>query len=241
MTVTTRENLTNFFWFLQTVVLARDERFIYRLLIDRVTPASDLFFSIPDVDGHRPVSLLQWSDPPAASETSNNAAPAFVQLGLVGADVAPYIPQSEERLTAERTRPVLSLHVPEAVHDESITVLVGGLTLQTGVGRLGDLGGLTPRPPELLQPGPARSVQHDAAQVARGGFGLLWLGHCSFWPGGFGQAAAAPLGPWPGSPLQTLADAPLLSLPLHHRHGGGPSGPQCPVGALEGGERLPGL
>lgn len=38
---------------------------------------------------------------PAASEAGNNAAPAFVQLGIVGADVAPYIPQSEERLTAE--------------------------------------------------------------------------------------------------------------------------------------------
>lgn len=50
---------------------------------------------------HLPAALLQWSDPLAASETSNDAAPAFVQLGLVGADVAPYIPQSEERLTAE--------------------------------------------------------------------------------------------------------------------------------------------
>lgn len=35
------------------------------------------------------------------SETSNNATPAFVQLGLVGADVVAYIPHSKELLTAE--------------------------------------------------------------------------------------------------------------------------------------------
>lgn len=46
------------------------------------------------------VSLLERI-PPAASGTGNNAAPAFVQLGVVGADVVPYIPQSKERLTAE--------------------------------------------------------------------------------------------------------------------------------------------
>lgn len=39
--------------------------------------------------------------PPAASRPSNNAAPAFVQLGVVSADVVPYIPQSKESLTAE--------------------------------------------------------------------------------------------------------------------------------------------
>lgn len=43
-------------------------------------------------------------DPPAALGTGNNAAPAFVQLGVVGTDVAPYIPQSKERLTAELQR-----------------------------------------------------------------------------------------------------------------------------------------
>ena len=45
--------------------------------------------------------VASWADSPAASRTSDNAAPAFVQLGVVGADVAPYIPQSKERLTAE--------------------------------------------------------------------------------------------------------------------------------------------
>lgn len=40
--------------FCQSVVLASDDRFIYRLLIDRVTSASGWFFSISDVDGHRP-------------------------------------------------------------------------------------------------------------------------------------------------------------------------------------------
>lgn len=68
---------------------------------------------------------------------------------------------------------MLPLHVSESVHDESVTVLVGGVTLQAGVGRLGDLGGLTPRPPELLQPGATSGVQHDAAHGARRAFGLL--------------------------------------------------------------------
>lgn len=45
--------------------------------------------------------VAAWAGSPAASRTSDNAAPAFVQLGVVGADVAPYIPQSKERLTAE--------------------------------------------------------------------------------------------------------------------------------------------
>lgn len=44
---------------------------------------------------------LGLAAPPAASGTSGDAAPAFVQLGVVGADVVPYIPQSKERLTAE--------------------------------------------------------------------------------------------------------------------------------------------
>lgn len=39
--------------------------------------------------------------PPAASGPCNNAAPAFVQLGVMSADVVPYIPQSKESLTAE--------------------------------------------------------------------------------------------------------------------------------------------
>lgn len=60
-----------------------------------------VLISLEGRDSHSPVPLLQRSDRPAASETCNNAAPAFVQLGVVGADVAPYIPQSEERLTAE--------------------------------------------------------------------------------------------------------------------------------------------
>ena len=47
------------------------------------------------------LSLAARADPPAASGTGDNAAPAFVQLGVVGADVVPYIPQSKERLTAE--------------------------------------------------------------------------------------------------------------------------------------------
>lgn len=58
-----------------------------------------VLISLEGRDSHSPV--LQRSDRPAASETCNNAAPAFVQLGVVGADVAPYIPQSEERLAAE--------------------------------------------------------------------------------------------------------------------------------------------
>ncbi len=44
---------------------------------------------------------LAFVDLPAASGTSHNAAPAFVQLRIMGADVVPYIPQSKERLTAE--------------------------------------------------------------------------------------------------------------------------------------------
>lgn len=39
--------------------------------------------------------------PPAASRPSDDAAPTFVQLGVVSADVVPYIPQSEEGLAAE--------------------------------------------------------------------------------------------------------------------------------------------
>lgn len=72
-----------------------------------------------------------------------------------------------------RTWPVLPLNMPEAMHDECITVLVGGLTLKTGMGRLWDLGSLTTRPPELLQPSPTYSIQHDAAPVAQGDFTLL--------------------------------------------------------------------
>lgn len=72
-----------------------------------------------------------------------------------------------------RTWPVLPLHVSESVHDEGVAVLVGGVALQAGVRRLGDLGGLTPRPAELLQPGAARCVQHDAAHAARRASGLL--------------------------------------------------------------------
>lgn len=47
------------------------------------------------------LSLAAWVNPPAASGTGNNAAPAFVQLRVMGADVVPYIPQSKERLAAE--------------------------------------------------------------------------------------------------------------------------------------------
>lgn len=36
-----------------------------------------------------------------ALDTGNNAVLAFVQLWLVGANVAPYIPQPQARLTAE--------------------------------------------------------------------------------------------------------------------------------------------
>lgn len=38
------------------------------------------------------LSLSARAGPPAASRTGSNAAPAFVQLGVVGADVIPYIP-----------------------------------------------------------------------------------------------------------------------------------------------------
>lgn len=62
------------------------------------------------------VSLLE-RNPPAASGTDSIAAPTFVQLGVMGADVIAYIPQSKERLTAEQTWPVLALDVPEAMHD----------------------------------------------------------------------------------------------------------------------------
>lgn len=54
---------------------------------------------------------------PDASGTGNDTAPAFVQLGVMGADVVPYIPQSKEGLAAERTWPVLALDVPDAMHD----------------------------------------------------------------------------------------------------------------------------
>lgn len=50
------------------------------------------------------LSLPAYADPPAgelASGTSNDTIPAFVQLGVMGADVVPYISQSKERLTAE--------------------------------------------------------------------------------------------------------------------------------------------
>lgn len=50
---------------------------------------------------HQPQSETLDLVPPAASGTCSDAAPAFVQLGVVGADVIPYIPQSEERLAAE--------------------------------------------------------------------------------------------------------------------------------------------
>lgn len=53
--------------------------------------------------------------PPAASKPSNNAAPAFVQLGVMSADVVPYIPQSKESLTAElhpeSTKKIISTEV----------------------------------------------------------------------------------------------------------------------------------
>lgn len=49
---------------------------------------------------HLSLAALSGS-PPAASGTGDNAAPAFVQLGVMGADMVPYIPQSKERLTAE--------------------------------------------------------------------------------------------------------------------------------------------
>lgn len=68
------------------------------VLINEISALSQCLFTLK---ADTPTHLLQRSDRPAASETSNNAAPAFVQLGIVGADVAPYIPQSEERLTAE--------------------------------------------------------------------------------------------------------------------------------------------
>lgn len=66
------------------------------------------------------------------------------------ADVAPYIPQQKERLTAEQTWPVLALDVSEAMHDQSVTALVGGGTLRTGVGRLEAFGDLTTWPSKLL-------------------------------------------------------------------------------------------
>lgn len=46
---------------------------------------------VSDTDSLHPVSLLE-RDPPAASGTGGDAAPAFVQLGVVVADVIPYIP-----------------------------------------------------------------------------------------------------------------------------------------------------
>lgn len=88
---------------------------MYKLLIDHVhlasacSPCRTLKAFI--------LGLAARADPPAASGTSSKAAPTFVQLGVMGADVVPYIPQSKEHLTAEQTWPVLALDVPEAMHD----------------------------------------------------------------------------------------------------------------------------
>lgn len=70
-----------------------------------------------DTDSLHPPSPRSRGPSGCASRTGNDAAPAFVQLRVVGADVVSYIPQTKERLTAERTRPVLALDVPEAMHD----------------------------------------------------------------------------------------------------------------------------
>lgn len=85
-----------------------------------------------------------------SSGTSRDAAPTFVQLGVVSVDVVTDIPQSKECLTAERTWPVFALDVPKLMHHESVTVTVGGGTLQTGVSRLWDFRGLAARPSKLL-------------------------------------------------------------------------------------------
>lgn len=53
---------------------------------------------------HQPQSWSHDPASPAASGTCSDAAPAFVQLGVVGADVIPDIPQPEERLAAELQR-----------------------------------------------------------------------------------------------------------------------------------------
>lgn len=74
---------------------------------------------------------------------------------------------------AYQARPVLPLNVPEAMHDESVTVLVGGRALRTGMCRLRDFGHLAARPSELLQPRSLYSVQRDTAPAARRGICLL--------------------------------------------------------------------
>lgn len=51
---------------------------------------------------------------------------------------------------SHRARPVLPLDVSESMHDEIVTVLVDGGTLEAGVGRLGDFGSLTAGTTELL-------------------------------------------------------------------------------------------
>lgn len=66
-------------------------------VIDRQLRRAWRLFHPPQSWSHDPASL-------AASGTRSDAAPAFVQLGVVGADVIPDVPQPEERLAAELRR-----------------------------------------------------------------------------------------------------------------------------------------
>lgn len=72
-------------------MLVCDRCIMYKLLIDPVPLVSVLFAGVNVLTAFIP-TFAGRADPPAASGTSDNAAPAFVQLGVVGADVVPYIP-----------------------------------------------------------------------------------------------------------------------------------------------------
>lgn len=100
--------------FPQTVVLVCDQFIMYKLQIHGAAGSGPLA-------GRGGADRLHpWSGHFRRAEASGaggDAAPAFVQLGVVGSDVVSYIPQSKEGFTAERTWPVLALNVPEAMHD----------------------------------------------------------------------------------------------------------------------------
>lgn len=69
----------------------------------------------------------------------------FYPLSLCGSRLLRF-----RKASAYQTWPVFALDVPETMHDESVTVLVGSWALQTGMGCLWGFGDLTARPPKLL-------------------------------------------------------------------------------------------
>lgn len=139
---------------------------MYKPQLDRVSLSAELLSSLST----QTASALSPAALPALGTASGSGhAPAtLVKLLVVGADVVSHIFLPEKRLAAQRAWPVLALDVPHAMHDESVAVPVGGVALQAGVGRLGSLGDLTARTPQLFKACPTDRLRQGRALAAQG-------------------------------------------------------------------------